>query len=192
LGQGDRQQPAGIQRWLGVDELGNVYATGRFEQTVCFEPSLLTSSLTAHGGADVFVSKFSDSGSLLWARSFGSTSSEAGGSLAVDDAGNMLVTGGLRGSAHFDLGDGETTLTSNGRSDVFVNKFDTDGELVSARSFGGTASDGGGAVAFDDAGDAYVVGYFEQSIDLAPMEPSLDLTSNGLRDVFVAKLRHSG
>ena len=58
---------------VAVDSSGNVYTTGKFKDTVDFDPGAGTANLTSNGGIDVFVSKLDSSGNYVWAKSFGST-----------------------------------------------------------------------------------------------------------------------
>jgi len=63
-------------------------------------------------------------GDLLWARSAGGSHSDHGNGIAVDAAGNALVTGFFYDSATFGAGEAnETTLTAVGWSDIFIAKY---------------------------------------------------------------------
>ena len=57
---------------IAVDSSGNVYTTGRFRETVDFDPGVGTTNLTTNGNDDIYVSKLDSSGDLVWAKSFGS------------------------------------------------------------------------------------------------------------------------
>ena len=64
--------------------------------------------------------------------------------------------------------------------------------FVYAGYIGGRGSEGGSGVAVDDAGNAYVVGTTNSSRGTFPAKVGPDLTYNGQRDAFVAKLNASG
>ncbi|SVE51796.1 uncharacterized protein METZ01_LOCUS504650, partial [marine metagenome] len=160
--------------------------------TVDFDPGSGTTNLTSNGGKDVFVSKLDSSGDLVWAKSFGGTSTESGYG-AVDSSGNVYTTGTFRNTVDFDPGAGTANLTSNGIYDVFVSKLDSSGNYVWAKSFGGTNSDVGRSVAVDSSGNVYTTGYFKSTPgDFDPGSGTANLTSNGVHDVFVSKLDSSG
>src|SRR5437867_1248716 len=78
---------------VAVDAAGNVYTTGTFQGTVDFDPGTGVTSLTSYGSFDVFVTKFSASGNLLWAKNWGSLLDERGYALALDASSNVYVTG---------------------------------------------------------------------------------------------------
>jgi len=61
-----------------------------------------------------------------------------------------------------------------------------------ADRFGGTGFDSGDGVAFDGFGNAYVVGYFEGTVDFDPGAGTANLTSAGDRDIFAVKLNPTG
>ena len=68
---------------------------------------------------------------LVWAKRAGGTGFDQGFGMAVDVAGHSYVTGIFEDSATFGPGEtNETTLTSAGRDDIFVAKYDASGDLV--------------------------------------------------------------
>jgi len=122
--------------------------------------------------------------SWQWAKSGGGTGSDAGWDVAVDANGNAYITGWFSGTATF----GSTTLTGQGGLDVFVAKLSTSGAWQWAKSAGGTSGGYGTDVAVDANGNAYITGYFMGTATFG----NTTLTSQGNRDVFVAKLSTSG
>jgi len=170
---------------VAVDSSGNVYTTGGFLGTVDFDPGSGTLNLMSAGGSDVFVSKLSSSGNLIWAKRFGGTSDDVGRSLAIDSSGNVYITGFFKGTGTFDL-------TSAGFDDIFVSKLDSSGNLIWAKKFGGSLSDYGLAATVDSSGNVYTTGYFEDTVDFDPSSGTLNLMSAGRSDVFVSKLDSSG
>jgi hypothetical protein len=163
-----------------------VVVVGTFFGTVDFG----TGPLTAAGGTtdqDVFVAKYSPTGAPLWAKRFGGTTAfEYAYGVAVDAAGDVLMTGAFYGSLSF----GGTSLTSAGGYDVSLVKLaGTSGAHVWSKRFGGTADDYGNAVAVDPTGRIAMVGYFRNSANFG----GSTFTSAGGQDVFVALLvqRHA-
>jgi Beta-propeller repeat len=177
---------------VAVDAAGNVYTTGGFQGTVDFDPGLGIANLTSAGSNDVFVSKLNASGNFVWAKAFGSTTSESGNGIAVDAAGNVYTTGSFQGTVDFDPGLGVANLTSAGSNDVFVSKLDASGNYVWAKAFGGTASDNGSGIAVDATGNVYTTGTFQATADFDPDPGVASLTTVGSNDVFVSKLNTSG
>lgn len=107
---------------IAVDGAGNAYTTGIFQGTADFDPGTGAQNLTSAGNNDVFVSKLNSSGNFVWVRRFGSTSSDTGAGIVVDNSGNVHTTGYFAGTVDFDPGAGTSDLTSAGTDDVFVSK----------------------------------------------------------------------
>ena len=89
---------------VAVDGSGNVYTTGYFSGLADFDPGAGTFNLNSGGSGfgDVFVSKLDSAGNLVWARRMGGPNYQIGAGVAVDESGNVHVTGGLNGTADFD------------------------------------------------------------------------------------------
>src|SRR5690606_7351599 len=73
--------------------------------------------------------------------------------------------------------------------DHFVAKYTGNGEHIWSYDAGDTAYDGGWGIAVDDSANVYTTGVFWGTIDLDPDTGSLELVSEGGRDIFVAKHR---
>ena len=120
----------------------------------------------------------------LWSKSFGGAGIEQGSGIAVDAAGNVVVTGHFNSVMEF----GGWRLTSVGDADIFIAKFDSTGKYMWSQNFGDTRSDHGNAVAIDHEGNVFVTGFFHGTVDFGggPLE------SKGRSDVFIAKYDSTG
>jgi hypothetical protein len=136
---------------------------------------------------------FAQTVSFEWARTFGSVEEDRGNALAIDNAGNSYIVGAFRGTADFDPGEGEFTLTSNGQDDGFVQKMDASGNFEWAFQIGAEGDlDRATSITTDETGDIYVTGSFEGMVDFDPGVGVFDLTSNGGSDIFIQKLDENG
>jgi hypothetical protein len=87
---------AGVDRdpRVAIDSAGDVYIGGAFTDTVAFGAT----TLTAVGAADMFVAKLNGSdGTVVWAVSLGSTTDDSVSSIAVDQAGHVMISGAVTG-----------------------------------------------------------------------------------------------
>jgi hypothetical protein len=92
--------------------------------------------------------------------------------MAVDGAGNCYVTGWFQLTCDFDPDPvGVEERTTNGGGDMFLAKYDTDGNLVWVRTWGSVYEDYGQAVALDGSGNVYVTGAFYRSIADIDFDP---------------------
>ena len=91
-------------RSISIDKAGNIYGVGNFSNTVDFDPGPGVYNLTSNGKLDIFITKFTNSGDFVWAKSLGSTGDDDGRSIALDTFGNVYVTGQFSESVDFDPG----------------------------------------------------------------------------------------
>lgn len=180
-----------IAQALAVDADDDVIVTGRFTGTADFDPGPGVANLRATGSENAFVVKLNAAGELVWVVQLAGTSIVTN-SVAVDDARNVVVTGSFLGTVDVDPGPGVFNLTSVGRSDGFVLKLSSIGELVWVAQLGGAGSDWVDSVAVDAAGDVFSAGSFELSADFDPGAGRATLSSVGGRDAFVSKLSSAG
>jgi hypothetical protein len=165
---------------IAMDAKGNSVIVGGFEGTINFGDGELASA----GFRDIFVVKFNDRGEVLWSRSFGDEQYQQAQRVALDDAGNVFVTGHFKGSLDF----GSGPLVGKGFRDAFLLKLDSSGAHVWSKRFGDAAEQYGRGVATDSDGNVYVAGATTGTIDLG----NGPLTSAGWEDIFIAKLDGDG
>lgn len=177
---------------IKVDGNGNVYVTGYFENTVDFDPGVPVNNLASNGFIDIYILKLDGSGNFIWARQIGGVDYDSGLSLGIDNNANVVVGGSFQNAVDFDPGAGTFSLTAVGMSDAFLLKLDGSGNFVWAKQFGGTDNEVIWSVDLDVSGNCYSTGNFEGIADFDPGAGTLNLTSNGGRDVFVVKVDVSG
>jgi hypothetical protein len=119
---------------LGLDNEGSLVVTGRFSQTVDFDPGAGVARLTSSNLSNIFVARY-DTSTLQFRSAFridafdpeeengSGINMAAGGEFHVDAGGNFYLTGGFNGSVDIDIGAGVRKLTSKGGLDLFFAKF---------------------------------------------------------------------
>jgi hypothetical protein len=115
--------------------------------------------LTALGGYDTVLARYTDAGAHVWSVGMGSDGDDLPAGLA-SDAGGAVLTGLFYGSGSF----GGATLTSAGAGDVYVARYSAAGAHVWSSRFGGPGEDGGTAVAIAGS-TTHVGGSFEQTVN---------------------------
>src|SRR5690606_40680595 len=124
--------------------------------------------LRSEGGMDIFIQKLDTDGNFVWAKSMGGIKWEYGYSVAVGVSGNVYTSGSFRETVDFDPGAGIYNLTSQGGTDIFIQKLDADGNFVWANRMGGSTGDDGRSIAVDILGKVYTTGSCRGTIDLDP------------------------
>lgn len=175
-----------------VDQSGNRYVTGGFSGTVDFDPGAGTANFTStDAGTDIFITKHNPAGALIWATTLGGVGVDRGAGIAVDENGNVYVSGLFRTSITYN----STTINSNASQDIFLAKLDANKNVQWVNRFGSTSqSEAGLCVATDLAGNVFLGGLYGNSADFDPGIGNNTLsTSDGLGfDAFIAKYSTSG
>ncbi|NUQ64345.1 MAG: SBBP repeat-containing protein [Pirellulales bacterium] len=177
---------------VALDQSGNVHLAGSFFGTVDFDPGAGTSFLTSAGWDDVFVLKLDVNGNFRWVRRLGGTPTETAADIAVDPDGNVYTAGHFWGDGDFDPGPGIATLSSAGEEDAFLSKLDSSGTHVWARRWGGPQSDRAMRLALGPDKSIYATGFFHGTADFDPGAGTVNLTSAGQSDIFLATLDAAG
>jgi len=177
---------------IAMDSLENIYVTGWFLETFDFDPGDGTDEHTSNGAYDAFLSKFDSNGDFQWARTWGGTSGETGAGVATDESDNVFVIGRIMSDTDFNPGPGSDDHSLIGESDAYLSKFDSAGNFLWAKTWGGTLSDGSDGVTTDVSGDVSVIGYFEGTFDFDPGAGTDEHTSNGEFDTFLSTFDSDG
>ncbi len=176
------------------DASGNIYVTGIFEGTADLDPGVATLNFTSFGAGDMFFAKYDANGNLIWVKAVGSIGDEEGQGIKLDASGNIYVTGLFSDVADFDPGIGTVNLTSNGGFDVYIAKYDNNGNYIWAKNFGDVSNgdDYPSKMILDASGSVYVTGQFMGTCDFDAGVGTANLISSGGWDIFFTKYDGNG
>jgi len=155
---------AGVDRANAIakDNAGNTYITGYFQGNATFG-----SIVVAGSGYEAYAAKIDQNGNFIWVTTFGGTFGDIGHGIAVDNNGNVIVTGEYKGTATF----GPDVLTSMNNTtsglptyDVFITKLNNSGGFIWTRDGNANQDDKGLEVTTDANGSIYVAGQFSENI----------------------------
>lgn len=187
-----------IAQSIEIDSVNNVYIVGSYTGATDFDPGVGTVYLPVDmfSASQAFVAKYTSSGAYVWAKGFGSASGnglEYGYGAAIH-SNNIYVTGRFAGTTDFDPSATTVNLTSVGSSaDIYVSKFDLNGNFLWVRQLGGSSFDYGNSIAVNSQGMVYVTGGFQGSFDADP-GPGVNTLTNAFSgfDIFIWKLNSAG
>jgi len=173
------------------DSMDNSYITGRYEEYLGPPiPGNTTENSTFI--SKIFVAKITSSGNTEWFQTIGGPGFDYGSDIDLDGDNFVYVNGRFQETLDFDAGPGVEVRTSNGGSDSYLLKLDTDGNFIWVKTFGGTLRDYATSIAVDTAGNILTLGLFEDTIDLDPSSGIFSLNSNGYDDFYIQKLDSDG
>jgi hypothetical protein len=138
---------------------GELVLAGRFSEGI----DIGGKKLRSNGGTDALVAKIDRSGAVQWAKSFGGKDDDEAAALDLDRSGRVAAIGNFQNEAEF----GATTLTAKtyprtwhaGKSfgmvgtDAWLAVLSPEGEVASAKAFGGAGTDWARGVAWAEGGD---------------------------------------
>ncbi len=209
-------EAAGVLRWArqvdgtGIEELhdvaampdGGVIVAGLYFDEITLGAGEVTeTTLTPTGFVEAMVASFAPDGKLRWAKTTGSTVLTTAWSIAALTDGSIAVVGDFNGSTTWGTGEtNETTVASTAPDpgeteplDIYVARYDINGNLTWVRTIGGGKSDEVNRVLEAPGGALRVTGTFAGVATfggegLAPVA----LTSEGAQDGFIASYDAAG
>ncbi len=129
---------------------------------------------------------------LQWAQGVGSSGADIVNSIATDAAGNIYSVGSFYGIVDLDNSSANYTVASNGQSDLYILKTDASGNFIWAKSFGGTSYDSPVSISINSVGEIVLLGTFRNTVDFDPSAATVNITSTGIDDIFIAKYTSAG
>lgn len=175
-----------VGRAVATDQQGNVVVVGSFSGST----SIAGTPLNGAGAAEAFVAKLSPTGELLWSRVISGPAEDMARGVVTDHEANVYVVGHFTDTVVFQFTETDTVAArSAGGQDIFVVKYDANGNLLWAVTGGGSGDDT--ATDIDQhrwTGKLYVSGGFQERARIGLGT----VLSNGLTDAFLAKLDMEG
>jgi len=168
-------------RGMAIDSGNNVLLVGSFGATVNFGGGIRTAV-----GTDSVVIKVDSAGNYVWDRPIAGPGSDIMYAGAVDNVGNLYVSGYFTMSVDYGLGN----MTSLGGNDVPLIKINSGGSIVLTQKFGGTSSEWGWDITVDPVTQGPIIAGYSQS-------PTIDF-GGGVRvqtntdEPFVVKFTPTG
>ncbi|TND00060.1 MAG: hypothetical protein FD123_4408, partial [Bacteroidetes bacterium] len=162
---------------IDVAANGSIFVCGVFRGTKVFGDNVLTQV----SGSNGFLARFESYGKFAWAKTTTGESLNEYHKVATDGSGNCYVAGSISGEVKF----GTVPLTSTGRKDACIVKYDNKGTLMWALQGGGIEDDESMSISSDAAGNCFVAGEFSQSSTFG----RLKFSGWALSDVFISRIK---
>jgi len=217
-----KYSPAGILQWiknidgylindnmrLALDGQNNIYINGAFFSRVDFgvAPTLTPTSI---GSQDIFIAKYSSGGNLLYHTSIGGTkSSMLDGGMVVGPDNSLYLTGNFTGKVDVDPSSSVAELTSKGAIDMFLAKYDDNGNyqwafgVAGIKSYGNIPSAnpnsndelfkiGARYINVNSSNEIFVTGGFDSSVNFdatgCGVSNMTAKSASGLNDMFIVR-----
>ncbi|HSY77504.1 MAG TPA: hypothetical protein VK890_11640, partial [Bacteroidia bacterium] len=167
-----------------IDNSGNVYITGMFEDSVSFGSTQL---INGRYTWSVFLVKYDPNGNVLWAKQGNTIYQGEAYGVTIDALGNAYVTGYFQNTITFGAFKLNLPPVSNS---TFLVKYDPNGNVLWANqsilpsTYSGSM---GNVVATDRSGNIFMAGTFADTMKLGTIT---SVSKEG--DFFLAKYNSSG
>ncbi len=166
-----------------------IYFTGTFSDSVDFNPGIGVALKISGGSGDIFLCQFDSIGNFNWVNSAGGTGLDMGLDVAIDAFGNVINTGLFRGNSSFSGGSATQNLFALGDRDIYIDLFESSGDLLSVFAIGSFGVDNVRAFYFDRSNNViYIPGVIGGITDFDPDSIIVTpMSFSGVSDIFFAK-----
>lgn len=178
-------------RSMEIDDSGHIFIIGQFGLTIDFDPGVGVENITSTGSGN-YIQKLDTNGDFVWVKEIEAANGFMLRDLALDDLSNMYLTGVFTDTADLDPGVGTEFLIAAGPRDSFVQKLNSNGELIWVRQIGGLSGTYAVHIAVDNLKNVYTVGTFYDTVDFDPGIDVYALNAGGVSDIFMQKLDSAG
>ncbi len=165
-----------------IDAQGNSYIVGHTsskDNLLPFTPGAFQA--TPNALEDAYIAKLDPNGDVLWASFYGGNENDYANGIDIDNSNNLYITGYTESLDFPTSANGSNT--NQGGSELFVLKFDTDGNRLFGGIYGGASGDVGEKIVVTETNEVFVVG--STSSEFFPSENPIAGTGD---DAIVMKL----
>lgn len=177
-----------VGRSVAIGADGNVLLTGVYKSTV-FNIGSFKLTNGNQDANNVFLSKITPEGQVLWANGIGNNGEEFCKSVVADSLGNSFICGSFK-SPNISLGNIQLQNNTNSTKSFLV-KYNSQGNALWAKTSAAEGVDDFAMVAVDKLGDAYVCGYF-QTASVVYDTIKLNNIADPLKNIVIAKFNKNG
>jgi hypothetical protein len=187
---------------LSIDSLNNIYVTGYYASNsitinrVTGPSSTITLTNSGSATLNTFIIKYDTNGNIIWVNIIGGTLNESPQKIKVDSSTNVYVTGVYESNP---LTIGGTSLGNSGLSDIFIIKYNSNGNTAWANRISGFYTDSPKELIIDNLNNVYVTGnYASKLLTISGQNGSSTTITNegnpsgGSYDSFIIKYNSNG
>lgn len=189
---GEKNEFATAAKFSRVDGVGKpyIYISGSTSSISNIASGNVHSKML--NGQDAFLSKFDDSGRLVWGTYYGGSKIDQAIGVAIDDSGMVYITGSTESDTGISTPGAHQAgifRNTNEKTNAFIAKFSDSGRLIWGTYYGGEGTRGQNITCYGKY--IYLVG-ITSSPDSISTPNTHQPIYQGLNDVFIAKFDLSG
>jgi len=174
---------------VDYDSSNNIYMSGYFTGlNIDLDPTGGTDNHTSNGNRDIFYTRINSDETYEYSYTFGGSSADSSYSIAVDNSDDIYITGSFYNTVDFDPTGGTDNHTSNGSSDFYVLKMNSNESFNFAYTFGGSSADHCYKAEIDYHGNIYLVGGYQDTVDFDPTAGIDNHTAVAWYDAYLVRI----
>jgi len=177
---------------VAEDNMGDLYISGTASSFTDLDPGPDIAGFDCKNHSDVSLTKLDMDGDYIWGRVWGGSHYDKGNDVAVDDSGNVYVTGEFAVTVDFDPGPMVDEHTAVSYIDVFLSKFNPEGDFQWALTWGGGSHNRAVGLAIDMMDNIYMAGTFRGVVDFDPGVGADEHYGPDISSGFLSKFNSSG
>ncbi len=145
------------------------------------------------GLTDIFISKFTNNGAIKWLSYYGGPLNDYAARICTDNSGNLYIGGNSFSISEIATAKAFKPVHGNTLSDAIFTIFSGDGQLKYGTYYGAEAgTDFFNAIATDNAGSVYLVGYGNSADSIATPTAQQSTFGGGSSDAYLIKFDTAG
>jgi hypothetical protein len=172
---------------VAADIHGNVYIAGFFKSPIIIFGNDTIVNISRY--SNVLLCKFDSSGKALWAKTSKGNSNDKANSVVVDNSGNIYMTGYFQSSI---IIFGSDTITNKGSLNIFITKYNSNGNIIWAKSYGGSFQDNANSITVDAKGNVFVGGAFKSPYIVFGSDTLYNNSNSYYSGLFLTKFDSNG
>jgi gliding motility-associated-like protein len=174
-------------RGVSIDGNDNIYISGSYSGMINYDPLGPGHNLDAGNG--IFTARYRPDGHLVWVNSAKGNVVDYLSLVTVNKKGDVYLSGAFSGSLNF----GGSNLNATGTQDIFIAKYNAEGNFVFSKDVGSSGSGFVYRFTSDADNNIYCAGYFSGQMDFNPDISTAGIISSiGQRDLYLAKYDENG
>ena len=167
---------ASIGKSIIFDPQNNIILCGNYAGSQDCNPGTGSFDITSNGATDLFLVKLDNTGNFIYGKAIGS----------------LFLCGRFSGNCDFDSGAGVNNLLSNGGFDGYTLCLNSNGDFIWVNQIGGISDDFCQKLSIDENNNVFISGYFQNTVDFDQSNVINNITSNGMKDIFLVSCSSSG
>ena len=145
------------------------------------------------GLTDIFISKFTSNGAIKWLSYYGGSLNDYATRICTDNSGNLYISGNSFSISEIATAKAFKLVHGNTLSDAIFTIFSRDGQLKYGTYYGSeVGTDFFNAIASDNAGSVYLVGYGNSADSIATPTAQQTTFGGGSSDAYLIKFDTAG